>query len=239
LNESEINPPSVSPVAGFLCELFAAGVVNVDPFVRAETTLPADAAGFLRDRDELVRAELADGAPALDRAAADWAALQFYHACQFFADRDPVEALVRQVLAVPCPGGPSAERDYSVDLVFRFLPDLIALAEQRAPGDALTAILREWARAWPLSSVGYVIPADVPGVGEGAFMDNVALRRLYLDRIFARSAKDRLADSRVRRQIAADAGPHSELLARLSVDMGQTPATRLAENASGASLLSP
>lgn len=233
LNEPEINPPLVSPVAGFLRELFASGVVNVGPFGRTESVLPADAVGVLSDWDETVRAELAGVVPALDRAAAEWAVLQLYHACQFFADRDPGEVIVRQVLAAPCPGAPSAGRDYAVDLVFRFLPDLIALAEQRAPGDVLTEILRAWARDWPLSSVGYVLPAgaapELLGIAVGAFMDNAALRRLYLDRIFARGAKDRLGDSWTRRQLAADAGPYPELLARLSADTSAAPATSLSK----------
>lgn len=233
MNEPAPSATITSPLGDFLGALFTDGNVTVSPFSQAERRLPPDAEARWREWEENVRAELVEPAPVPDHAAATWAVLQFYHACQFFADRDPPEAIVRQVLAPTCPGPQAAETDYAVDLVFRFLPDLLVLAEQRAPGDALTAILREWARAWPLSSVGYSLvpigePAPAPesasaGRTAGAFLKHPALRRLYLDRIVARNAKDRVTDPRLRRQLAADLAPFPELSSVL-VPSSPTPA---------------
>ncbi len=173
-----------------------------------------DAARLLREREERVREDLAGVAPLYDAVAAGWAARAFHRACQFLVDREPGEEVVRAALAPACPSAPGASTAYSVDLIFGFLPDLLRLAEQRAPGEALTALLRGWARAWPLSSVG--IAAGEVTAGDEV-LAQPALRRLYLDRIVARGAKDRLGSSGLRRWIEADAGAYPELAGKFSI----------------------
>lgn len=213
LTEADSIQADASPLAGFLRALFMSGEPVVGPFAEPVKTPSPDAAEILRTWETREREELAGEAPAHLPAASGWAAAMLYHACQFLVDREADEATVRRVLAEPCPAprGPAVE--YSVDLVFRFLPDLLRLAEQRAPADALTEILRGWAREWPLSSVGVVIePATPPG----AFWAEASLRRLYLDRVFARGAKDRMGDPAVRGLVEADAGPHREFSAGLA-----------------------
>lgn len=183
------------------------------PYVETNEAMPPDVGPVLREWDERVRAEVAFTAPAYDERAALWAAGVFYRTCQMSVDREPGEVLVRKVLAEPCPVPRGPATDYSVDLVFRFLPDLLRLAEQRAPGDAATDVLRSWAREWPLSSVSVTVEGATPA---DEILEQPSLRRLYLDRIFERKAKDRLTDPRLRRWVAADAGPHAELEARFA-----------------------
>lgn len=181
------------------------------PFVEAAgdgADVPADAADVLREWEARWREEVADVAPAFDAAAAGWAARMFWRASQFLMDREPGEDVVRRVLAEVCPRARGAGADYSVDLVFRFLPDLLRLAEQRAPQDALTEILRGWALEWPLSSAGVAVGTATVSA---EVLAHPALRRLYLDRIFACGAKDRLNEPGLRRWIEADAGSHVEL----------------------------
>lgn len=183
------------------------------PYSEVEEKFPSEVDSLLREWDGRVRAEMSFMAPAYEEGAALWAAGSFYRACQLVMDREPGEAVVREALASSCPAPRGAATDYSVDLVFRFLPDLLGYAEQRAPGDAAMDVLRGWAREWPLSSVGLAVETAPPA---DDILGHPSLRRLYLDRIFERRAKDRMADPRLRRWLEADAGPHAELEARLT-----------------------
>ena len=182
--------------------------------VAVTEAVTGDAAHLLREREERVREDLAGEAPPYDAGAAGWAARAFYRACQFLVDREPGEEVVRAALAPACPSAPGASTAYSVDLVFCFLPDLLRLAEQRAPGEALTVLLRGWAREWPLSSVGAAAGDVTPG---DDVLAQPALRRLYLDRIVERGAKDRLGSPALRRWIEADAGAYPELAGKFAI----------------------
>lgn len=217
------SPDEPSPLAFFLRALFETGEVLVPPFpASAETTadepiLPPDADALLRDWIGRDADELAFSAPRPDPHALAWVSRHFFHACQLLADREPGEAAVRRALAPRCPSPPGPETDYAVDLIFRFLPDLLDLAVQRAPGDALVEILRAWTREWPLSSVGVPLSEISPG---NDTLAHPTMRRLYLDRIFARGAKDRLASPGLRRWIEADAGSHPEFAGKLAALAG-------------------
>lgn len=223
MNHAAPSSDEPSPLAFFLRALFESGEVIVPPFPALapntpdEPGLPPDADALLRDWIERDADELAFSAPRPDPRALAWAARHFFRACQLLADREPGEAEVRRALALRCPASPGPETDYAVDLVFRFLPDLLELAVQRAPGDALVEILRAWTREWPLSSVGVPLSEISPGDDTLA---HPALRRLYLDRIFARGAKDRLASPGLRRWIEADAGSHPEFASKLAALAG-------------------
>ena len=47
-----------------------------------------------------------------------------------------------------------ASAHYAVDLVFRFLPDLLGFANSANREDPVCGAIRRWAIEWPLSSVG-------------------------------------------------------------------------------------
>ena len=93
-------------------------------------------------------------APGLSRVSAEWALLQFYRACSYFVHRNHASAEMQQVLDPLAPELPSPVVCYSVDLTFRFLPDLHRLTRERSENDPLVDILQTWGRQWPLSSVG-------------------------------------------------------------------------------------
>jgi len=158
--------------------------------------------------DSAARLELAFNAPQLDLDAASWALTQLYRACQFLSYRHIEAAAIDSVLALPCPKGTSPEVCYSVDLAFRFLPDLIALAAGIAQEDPLVVNLQRIAGDWPLSSVG-VEAVDVVDIS--SFIDDPSLAALYVDRIIERKDVGRLTDPRVKEQVEAALGAYPDL----------------------------
>jgi hypothetical protein len=162
--------------------------------VRAATILEC----FERD----YRQEMPGTPPAFDRQAALWAAELFLRACQFHAHRDVDRELMLAALAAELPAGRKAATHYAVDLVFRFLPDLLRLVNATNPRDALAAILKQWAQQWPLSSVGIKGLETDPFELEPILGDS-CLRIVYVDRIVATQDATRVGDLRVKAWLAA------------------------------------
>ncbi len=175
--------------------------VQADELRTAETTLSA--------LEAVYRLDLPGEAPPLAPVAARWAAVSLFHACQFVAYRNTGEETIAAALGhsagfqpletdtskmpVP-PAAEAASLHYSVDLTFRFLPDLLRLARSDAEHDPLLGYIRQWANAWPLSSVG--IPDATPGSIE-PIVHHPCLLNMYCDRIIARNDRSRLGDPRV------------------------------------------
>lgn len=118
-----------------------------------------------------------------------------------------VQAL-ETLFARTCPEAPSASRCYSVDLTFRYLPDVFSIAKSSAAGDPLVERIRQTAREWPLSSVGM---PDIGDVTTGAFWESRSLRQLYIDRILARKDRSRLSSAPVRSEVRASLGLYRDL----------------------------
>jgi hypothetical protein len=129
-------------------------------------------------------------------------------ACQAVAFRDLGEAEIAGALGTACPGDDSPATHYSVDLTFRYLPDLLKLARSASEGDPLVSRLARWAGQWPLSSVG--IAGAKPGRVE-AIAGHPCLLWLYVDRIMARRDTSRLVDPRVRDCVRESLGMFPEL----------------------------
>jgi hypothetical protein len=195
-------------VREFLVDLTATGRVRVSRADLARVPTAAELAPILMDMDLAARVEMAGEAPPLSMPAASWAALALYQGCLALAHRDIDAELVRAALARPCPAPPSPWVCYSVDVVLRYLPDLIALARGIAPSDQLVVGLLDLARAWPLSSVG------VSGVGKvstDTFLEHPALKMLYVDRILERGDVARMEDPVVREAVREALGDHRQL----------------------------
>ncbi|MBM4077860.1 MAG: hypothetical protein FJ267_19700 [Planctomycetes bacterium] len=97
---------------------------------------------------------------------------------------------------------------YSVDLVFRFLPDLVRIVKGMNSSDPLLERLKEWGRQWPLSSVS--IPDLLVTEIEPILADR-CLSQLYADRIIESGSTDRLNDPRVREMIRGQFGAYLEM----------------------------
>ena len=173
----------------------------------------AAAAAVLESFECEYRSELAHRPPPLAHAALLWGAQNVQRACSLLTFRDINAEGVRSALNDPCPEPPSHSVVYSVDLTFRFLPDLTRLARAVSPVDPLVGILGDWSRQWPLSSVGV---SAVSVIGPLEWLDDPCLRQLYVDRILAEGDESRLDDPRTREAVLEAVGRHPELSPKLA-----------------------
>lgn len=118
----------------FLAELFEAGHVRLDDGTSELDEEDRGAANaILVERSRVVAADFPEPVPDLNLGVAVWAGWQFCSACHFVLLRDaPIEA-VRERLCSPAPSAEPATQIYSVDLVWRFLPDLDRLTATLSP----------------------------------------------------------------------------------------------------------
>lgn len=180
----------------------------------------------LRECDALARAHRPSGFPPLELEYANLGALTIFHSCVLLVYRDLGEEWVDLLLPTPqTAANPSAHA--SVDLLLRFLPDVVRLARSANRADPLVERLLALGRVWPLSSVG------IAGIGEvdvTPLTQNSAVWQLYLDRVLAAADASRLADERVRRGVQAAAGAFPELAGKLATQLQRvTPEPTLTE----------
>ena len=213
-------------VARFVESLFTEGRVRVGESVGRDGRLHQPSAddllktkSILKELELSYRADLPGDPPDVSDNALLWGAVTTFHASSLLAYRDAGEEVVRLALSVPCPETASPSVCYSVDLTFRFLPDLVRLARAVSPNDPLVDVLTSLARQWPLSSVGI---AGVESVDVTSILADDCLLQLYTDRIIATKDRSRLNEQRVRDKIRASIGLHSELAPELSSYLNQT-----------------
>jgi hypothetical protein len=199
--------------AEFLQQLFAEGRVAVpEPAELAKDELRA-ALQVLQTQDQHYRLEMPGDAPEFDREAAIWAAAQFYRGCQLAVFRDAGEEAIEKLAKTTLEKWEEPSVHYSVDLTFRFLPDLVRIVHAVAADDPLGKLLMTWCRRWPLSSVG------VKGVGEveiGPIVDSPSLMTIYVDRILAREDAERMVSEPVRRAVRQALGLYSALAPKMA-----------------------
>ncbi len=163
------------------------------------------------------RLELPGEPPAFHAESAVWAATQFYLASQYavFRDAGPDFAFValpgdRELGALPA-------IHYSVDLTFRFLPDLVRHVRAAASEDPLGHELVAWSQRWPLSSVGIAqLDSMLIDAALAPIVGHASLLRLYVDRIIDRGDASRLSADAVRQAVAAAIGLHDALAPQLA-----------------------
>jgi hypothetical protein len=198
---------------GFLRDLQSEGRVRIPPPDTLTASERRAAEQTLVELEHVYRLELPGKPPALDVPAASWAAERLLRACQFAVFRDlPAEAIAQEA-AQQLRSEKTAAVHYSVDVLFRFLPDLLRLARRAAEQDPLVEHLLGWARAWPLSSVGVQLDGEPAAA---TFLDDACLRRMYVDRILAADDASRLAEPRVVVGVKAAVGGQFALPPRIA-----------------------
>jgi hypothetical protein len=244
----------------FLRALFETGQVKVGPVAGpvvdsvggetdGESSGGPNPIDVVCEWDAANRLEFPGDAPALVPATAQRAVDLFYRACQFTVYRDVDAQTVATLFAEPvhesARGGPAGEVSprpahqarrataadhYTVDLIFRFLPELFRLAHRTSGADPLCDGLRLWAGQWPLSSVGM----SSSGMGEAnpdelaTVCDDGGLLRQYADRVIARRDVSRLADPRVRAAVQTALGYYDDLCLPVAKAIKAYEATQLA-----------
>jgi len=183
------------------------------PILHGAEPLPATGvAELLREWDGEARLRVAGRAPEFDPEWGRWGARVFVRLCQYLVFRELDEEQLsddRERLAPPS-GFVKPSAIWSVDVTFRFLPDLEHLARRAAERDPLLEWMGSLAAEWPLSSVGMSETEPDPARVDRILADPV-LRLLYLERISARKDFARLEGDGVREAFAAAGGEVPEL----------------------------
>jgi hypothetical protein len=105
----------------------------------------------------------------------------------------------------------SPEAHYSVDLAFRFLPDLVNVVRS-ATDDPLLLALLDWARQWPLSSVGI---KEISDVKIDPLLTSASLMQMYADRAIERGDVRSLGEAGAANAIRRSLGAHEHLAPEL------------------------
>ena len=176
-----IHADKTMSISNFLEDLEKHGRVKVPDGHEPNDVERAAMRSFLLARDREVRMNFPQGAPELNEAACEWAALQLYRACQFLVCRDVSADIIEEILEKDYD---EVEIDasiiYSVDLYFVYLKDLIDMAAGISEDDQLVKSLIVLAEKWPFSAVG--IDCKQNGSIETIFADS-CLKQVYLERI--------------------------------------------------------
>lgn len=203
----------------FLKDLFAEGRVTAPEFAPLSDDELSAGDEVIAEYEQTHRLEMPGTPPPFVLAAGRWAAFRFFRACQFAVYRDLDEQSLKQELGQPFSEPIDAAAHYSVDLVFRYLPDLAKFAGSAAERDPLRDILRGWAIDWPLSSVGM---SDVDPVVIDGFAENNSLMQLYADRIISTGDKSRLSAPAAEEAVRRALGLFTNLAPNIATTLSNT-----------------
>jgi hypothetical protein len=159
---------------------------------------------WLLSAEQVYRKQLPPHAPVVNLDWARWAVQQFFRASQLLVHRDlgeqfiltgletdPAFLTVLPVNDLPVNDLPAhSSIHYSVDLVFRFLPDLNRLAKAASSSDPLLQQIQAWFDRWPLSGARMHLGiAPEPCLLEKLepILYDRCLRILYIERVLGPS----------------------------------------------------
>lgn len=128
-----------------------------------------------------------------------WSAKIFYQFARFYTYAE-LKNLDVSEFRPPESEPVEPETIYSVDIVLRFLPDLIQLFNSTEADQNTMRLMSELARIWPLSSVGC---QEIESVDSQHVLNHPGLRIMYLDRIIARNDQTRMKDKLVKQALHA------------------------------------
>lgn len=168
---------------------------------------------FLSGAELVWRANIAGKPPKFDTVIAHTASRVLLALCQAVIYRETeIHDLTKLLSETNLPTGPAHSDDpsahYSVDLLFRFLPQVIQRAKRISESDALIPLMLDVLRPWPLSSIGVrelCPPVSCPSLQP--ILCNKSLWRMYVDRIISKQDIERLQHSEARAAVASAIGP--------------------------------
>jgi len=145
-------------------------------------------------------------APALDPAAAAWAAKTVYISAQLLLYREhkeaDLEALLPGYAAALTPGAV-----LSADLVLRFLPYVINHLKVIDPEDKLIEVLEAHLITWHYSGIGYTLPEE--RLEFSVVTTDRCLLQLYTDRVIEKKQQQLATHPAIIQNIQASLGLHA------------------------------
>jgi len=210
----------------FLQQLFDTGRVAIESSDLRSESAVAESESLLAEFELQWRNQLPGGVPRFDLAAASWAGQNFYRACQLLMNRNLNQQERQSGFPEPNFDLNKPDSHYSVDVVFRFLPDLWNFAKAIERTEPLSQRIADWCLQWPLSSVGTANLDTLSAVDVSAFANDRCLNQLYADRIIRHVDMTRVNDPQVLATIESSIGEHSELARRFQTELSKkTPLT--------------
>jgi len=196
----------------FLQSLFSDGELNIP---RPESAFDErQALDAVTQFERVWRCELPGDPPEFVAESAVKAAQILMAVCQAVIHREINIEQTEQTIDQAClTTDDTPSLHYSVDLVFRYLPQVDERARRISESDALLDLLKTLGRRWPLSSVGT----------KGCVLDQLptalqhpSLWRMYVDRIISTKDVSRVNIPSVRDAVAAALGPFPHLAPEFS-----------------------
>ncbi len=196
-------------LSNFISNLIQTGEVTIDAkMCLFEPKDLIEASVILQQYYHTDKLEMPANPPDFDPQAALWAAQYFYHATQLTLLRELGEDEIKKYL-IPFAGEKNATSIYSVDLLFRYIPNLFNLAEGLSPEDVLVKYLNEIILKWPFSSVGILLKEEA---NISTILSHPSLRLTYIDRIIAQKDKKRTTNKEVFSLLNEALGNHQDTL---------------------------
>ena len=209
----------MSHFASFLHQLFSSGEIALGGLDEPNAESIAEAMNVAREFVLRYRQTLPHEAPLLDEQAFQWAAINLYCGAQFIVHREVPAENVSVALGEPFPQPRTPSVQYSVDVIYRFLPDLNRFAKSASQDDPVCAAIETWSHDWPLSSVGMKKSQPYDPIrltpNELEIMKHPALRQLYIDRMILEGDSSRMQVHEICSAVEASVGIHRQLAGRL------------------------
>ena len=175
-----------------------AGFLGVDDSLR----------GYLERIESIWRSQCPGTPPKFIPELAEQALASLQLFCQAIVYRDfdteQLKSILSTLLNIDSHSYSEPSVHYSVDVSYRFLPQVAERASRLAPNDPLLELLDQQLRRWPLSSVGAVaVELELP-----VAIRHPSLWQMYIDRVIIHEDKFRLNDPMVRQAVETALGPH-------------------------------
>ena len=197
----------------FLLELSEAGEVTVDRKLEISAEELDACIPILKSLEKSARLNAPSGLPKFNEKTASTALKIFYNICQMMVNRDFSENLINntfnQLEELPDPA--SLETVWSVDVVFRYLPDIFRMSTKLSKGDPLCDKIVDLAKRFPFSTPGIKIDDCV----DAYLVENDALKIIYMNRIIESEAVDRLVNADTKLAIEEKLGNQQQLCQNL------------------------
>jgi hypothetical protein len=199
-------------ITTFLTDLFETGQVTVGHEIEAINTFEkAEILQLLQKYYTLDSWHFPAKQPDFHPEAALWGA-QFVYAAVHLTVLRHIDAEIVEQLLTDFSGDTTPETLYSVDLTFRYLPELLFLAKGLAPSDSLVDVLKTRLQRWYFSAVGTDFTDTNQSVNTEIIAAHPALRLAYVDRIIEKQDFKRALNDPEREWVKTALGDYPSVL---------------------------
>lgn len=212
-------------VSKFVEQLFLDGTVRLE-----SSDLPASgdlthAVQWVVDYEPTLRVHWPTAPPQIEPVSLQSVIDQFYRAAQLVVYRELGEDEIAKRISpdferAQHTAADSPDAIYTIDLILRFLPDLVRRVRAMSSNDPLLKPLLDWGHRWPLSSVG--IP-DLEAGDPEPVLRHPCLCQIYIDRVIEFEALDRLSHPEMAERVRGVLGAYPELSPKLYRHLNPSP----------------